>query len=68
MTRDRPIIAIGYKYNTQKVLYFITTRRDQKSSIKYLYKHPDLFDNVVIFIVACHLAMYKFFDSVNEFN
>ena len=36
--RDRPIITIGYKYNTQKVLSFVAIEdpRSIKSGILYL--------------------------------
>ena len=37
---DRPLIAIGYKYNTRKVLSFIVTDNvgATKTGIYYLYK------------------------------
>ena len=31
--RDRPLIAIGYKYNTQKVLYFIAAEHIWELSV-----------------------------------
>ena len=45
---DRPIIAIGYNYNTWKVLYFIVTgdAGTTKAGITYLYKYPNPFSNV----------------------
>ena len=47
---DRPLIAIGYKYNARKVLYFIVTENagSTKTDIPYLSKYPDQFTNVVI--------------------
>ena len=48
--RDRPLIAIGYKYNAQKVLSFIVTDNagSINTGIPYLYKYPDQFINVSI--------------------
>ena len=60
VTRDRLIIAIGYKCNYWKVLYFIATEGSwiTKDGIAYLYKHSDQF--------ACPLFMYKLFGYVKE--
>ena len=60
---DRPLIAIGYKYNARKVLYFIVTENSgsTKTGIPYLSKYPDQFTNVVICPVACLLVMSKCF-------
>ena len=46
----RPLIAIGYKYNARKVLYFIVIDNADitKTSIHYLSKYPDQFTNVAI--------------------
>ena len=51
---DRPLIAIGYKYNNRKVLYFIVTDNAgiTKTGIPYLSKYPDQFTNVDISYVA----------------
>ena len=58
---DRPLIAIGYKYNARKVLSFIIT--DNSGSTKtgnpYLSKYPDQFTNVSIHPVARPLVMPK---------
>ena len=47
---DRLLIAIGYKYNAQKVLSFIVTDNTGSinTGIPYLYKYPDQFINVSI--------------------
>ena len=65
---DRPIIAIGYKYNTRKVLYFIakTDAGSTNSGIPYLSKYTDQISNVFICPVACPLVMSNLFGSVNE--
>ena len=47
---DRPLIAIGYKYNLRKVLSFIVTDNtgSTNTSILYLYHYLDQFTNVSI--------------------
>ena len=57
----RPFIAIGYKYNLQKVLSFIVTDNagSTKTGIPYLSKYPDQFTNVSIRPVAHPLVMSK---------
>ena len=59
--RDRPLIAIGYKYNARKVLSFIVTYNVgiTKTGIPYLSKYPDQFTNVAIRPVARPLVMSK---------
>ena len=51
---DRFLIAIGYKYNTWKVLSFIVTDNTviTKTGIPYLSKYSDQFTNVSIRPVA----------------
>ena len=65
---NRPIIAIGSKYNSQKLIYFIDAYGawSTKAVISHLYKYPELFSNVAIFPVACHISMSKLFGYVNE--
>ena len=50
----RPLIAIGYKYNARKVIYFIVTENagSTKTGITYLSKYPDQFTNVSLRPVA----------------
>ena len=57
----RPLIAIGYKYNTRKVIYFIVTDNagSTKTGIPYLSNYPDQFTNVSICPVARPLSMSK---------
>ena len=66
----RQIIAIGYKYNAWKVLYFIVTENEGRTQtcINYLSKYPEQFSNIAIHPVAFTLVMYRFFESVNEVN
>ena len=66
----RPLIAIGYKYNMQKVLSFIVTEKSgsTQSGIPYLSKYFDQFTNVAIFTAACLLVMSRLFGAFNEFD
>ena len=63
----RPLIAIGYKHNARKVLYFIVTDNagSTKTGISYLSKYPDQFTNVSIRPVARPLVIQKK-SAVNE--
>ena len=56
---DKPLIAIGYKYNARNVLYFIfkDSAGRTKTSITYLSKYPNQFTNVSIRPVACLFVM-----------
>ena len=65
---DRQIIAIGYNYNAQKVLYFIFADNAGSTNIgiPYLSKYPDQFTNGAIRPVALSLVMSKLFSAVNE--
>ena len=64
----RLLIAIDYKYNTLKVIYFIVTDNvgSTKTGITYLSKYPDQFTNAAIGPVALPLFMSSFFSAVNE--
>ena len=64
----RPLIVIGYKYDTRKGIYFIVKddAGSKKAGIPYLSKYPDPFYNVYICPVAHPLVMTKLFGSVNE--
>ena len=57
----RPLIAIGYKYNVQKVLSYIVTDNtgSTNTGITYLSKYPDQYTNVAIRPVAFPLVMSK---------
>ena len=60
---DRPLIAIGYKYNARKVLSLIVTDNagSTNNGIPYLSKYPDQFTNVSIRPFARPLVMSKIF-------
>ena len=63
----RPLIVIGCKYNTRKVLYFIVTDNagSTQAGLPYLSKYPGQFSNLSIRPVSCPLVVYKFFGAVN---
>ena len=65
-----PIMSIGYKYNTWKVIYFIATEEawNTKAGINYLYKYPEPLYNVAIIPVDHPLVMSKLFGFMNEFD
>ena len=59
VTRYRPLIAIGYRYNVRKVLSFIVTDKSGSTNtgIPYLFKYPNQFNNISIRPVVCPLVM-----------
>ena len=64
----RPLIAIGYKYNSRKVVSLIVIDNTgiTKSVLPYLSKYLDQFSNISVHPISCPLFMYKFFGYVNE--
>ena len=64
---DRPLIAIGYKYNARKFLSFIVIYNAgrTKTGIPYLSKYTGKFNNIAIHLVACPLVISKKY-SANE--
>ena len=62
------LIAIGYNYNAQKVLYFIVTDNTgiTQAGPNYLCKYHDQFHYVSIFPVTHFRVMYHFFRYGNE--
>ena len=60
---DRPLFAIGYKYNARMFLSFIVTdnARRKNTGIPYLSKYPDQYTNVAIRPVFRPLDMSKIF-------
>ena len=61
--RDRPLVAVGYKYNTQKIIYFIFIEYSGSTNagIQYLSNYPGPFSNFAIITLACPLFMSKLF-------
>ena len=64
---DRLRIAIRYKYNYDKVIYFIATEEagSTKYIIKYSSNYPDRFSNFSICPLSCTLGVSKLFGSFN---
>ena len=70
----RPLMDIGSKYNTWKVIYFIEVlvfivtdnAGSTQEGITYLSKYTETFTNVTILPVACLLVMSIFVSAVNE--
>ena len=58
---DRPLFAIGYKYNARTFLSFIVTDNagSKNTGIPYLSKYPDQYTNVAIRPVVRPLVMSK---------
>ena len=67
VTGERPLLAIGYKYNSQKVLSFVATAGEGITTlgIPYLSKYTDQCSNISIYPVARTLLVSKCFGSVN---
>ena len=61
LPEDRPLIAIVYKHNVRKFLYFTVTDNagSTKTGIPYSSKYPDYFTNVFIRPVARPFVMSK---------
>ena len=70
LARSRPLIAIGYKFNAQKVLSFIFTDNSGSThaGLSYLSKYPDQFTSVALCPVVTPLAMYWYSSAVNEID
>ena len=68
LPRGTPLISIGYKYNSRKLLSFIVTEDagSTKAGLSYLSKYPGQFSDDSILPVTCPLVMYKFFGYFNE--
>ena len=64
--RDRPLVAVGYKYNTQKIIYFIFIEYSGSTNagIQYLSNYPGPFSNFAIITLACPLSCLSYFDML----
>ena len=64
---DRPLIGIGYKYTTWKVIYFVAT--EDTWSIEYgitnIYKYINHLNNILVISVACLIVISKLFGYIN---
>ena len=63
-----PLLAIGYKYNSRKVLGFISTEGygSNEPGDPYLYCFPDIYSNVSICPVVCPHLLGSYFNVTVE--
>ena len=64
---ERPLLAIGYKYNYRKVLGFIATERDGSTEPgdPYLSLFPDIYSNVSVRPVVFSHLLGGYFNACN---
>ena len=63
----RPLLAIGYKCNSRKVLGFISTERDgsAEQDDPYLYCFPDIYSNGSVHPVVRPHFLCRYFNACN---
>ena len=66
-TDDRPLMAIGYKYRSQKVLGFISMERggSTEPGVPYLSCCPANYSSNSIYPVLCHIVIGRYFSACN---
>ena len=64
----RPLMAIGYKYNSRKVLGFIATKGDRSTEpgYPYLSRFPGIYSNVSVFTVVCPHLIVIYLNACNS--
>ena len=64
---ERPLLAIGYKYNSRKVLGFIDTEGAGSSEPGYpcLSCFPDIYSNVSVRPIVCPHLLGRYFNACN---
>ena len=62
---ERPLLAIGYKYNSRKVLGFIATEgsRSTETGDPYLSRFPDIYSNVYFRLIVGPHLLVRYFNS-----
>ena len=67
---DRPLLAIGYKYNSRKVLGFISTEGagSTEPGDPYLSCFPDIYSNVSVFRVVCPHFLGRYLNAYNSID
>ena len=67
---DRPLMAIGYKYNSRKVLGFISTEGSvsTESGDPYLSRFPDIYSNFSVCPVVHPHLIGRYLNSCNEID
>ena len=63
----RPLLAIGYKYNSIKVLGFFATEGDGSTEPgdPYLSRFHDIYSNVLVFSVVSPHLLGSYFNAFN---
>ena len=66
----KPLMEIGYKYNSRKVLYFIATdgAGGTEPSYPYLSCFPDIYSNVDVYHAVCPHLIDRYFNSCNSID
>ena len=67
-TVERPLLVIGHKYNSRKVLGFIVTEgagRTEPGNL-YLSRFPDIYSNVYVCPIVCPHSLVRYFNACNE--
>ena len=67
---DRPLIAIGYKYNARKFLSFIVTENagSTQEDLTYLSKYLGQFTNVTISLFLAPLSCLSYLGKLMRFT
>ena len=67
-TGERPLLAIGYKYNSRKVLGLIATEGAgiTEPGDTYLSCFPDIYSNISVFPVVRPHLIGGYFNACNE--
>ena len=70
LTGNKPLMAIGYKYRSHKVLGFTSTDggRSTEPGVPYLSRYPDNFPNVSISPVFCPHFIGGYFGAFNTID
>ena len=65
---ERPLLDIGYKYNSRKVQVFIATEGagSTESGDPYLSRFPDIYYNVSVLPVFCPHLLGRYFNTCND--
>ena len=67
---ERPLLAIGYNYNSGKVLGFIATEGAGciEPGDPYLFRFPDIYSNVSVLPVVCPHFLGRYFNACNAID
>ena len=70
VTGERPLLAIGYKYSSRKILGFIDTKggRSTEPGDPYLFRFPDIYSNVSVRPVVRPHFLGRCFNACNSID